>query len=619
MSVGLDGIDLAQGRENFIRFGVGEFSMSRPYSKKLARRPAVKPRRPSSVRLRVESLEDRCVPAVTVSQMGGTLTIIGGNGPNTVTIAESTTPGGYDVSGTGISGTKHFGSVTDIVVTMGTGLDTVHLEGTSAPGTVLTGNLAITAAGNITVDTPDANFNVAGAFSVIDSTGRTMIVDLSSSTTAGSASFAGGANPATVTIEGNSKINGPLSFDFSVGDGTASIKNSTVTGPVSFTGGAGADALVVITSTVGGITANFGSGGTDLMSITAASTVTGDIGASAGGKLTATIDATTVQGWVNLDNSSGNGLTATVTNSSLVGLGSFLSMMGNKGIDTVLVDHTNIGQNFGIDTGNALANVTFTDSQLSGNFFANQSPPPSSGKFSVVIIPSTGGQEYTFGGDFIDGYLSIAGSATNELSVTDGVGNDPGNGQPLKGSHIDSFFSVISGSGHDIIVCVGTQVGQNFGMSTGGSTDVIDLGAVNVAGTLFDTSTGNLSMTVDGSTVGAFTLDTTAANGPTILSMDDDTVTGATSISTGAGNDLIQIEVGAANGVGTVFGGAVTVSTGDGSDTVDLGNVGQNSSGDKVTFASTSSFDGGTGTNRLNQFHAVFIGTETTTNFIVKP
>src|SRR5262245_5539013 len=91
-----------------------------------------------SRRLRVEALEDRVTPAVTVRFYGGLLTIQGDNVTNNVLIAETGTPGKFAVTANGtFAGSYKF---SNLQVMMGNGNDTLALQ----IKTAITGNITAT-------------------------------------------------------------------------------------------------------------------------------------------------------------------------------------------------------------------------------------------------------------------------------------------------------------------------------------------------------------------------------------------------------------------------------------------------------------------------------------------
>src|SRR5262245_31420185 len=123
-------------------------------------------RRPGRPRLLVERLENRCVPATTITNTGGTLTVSSNDSDNiNVTIAATATPGAYNVTVTDVTNPSNstassvLGNITGIVISLGAGTDTVNLSGSGVSGTTLTGNLTITAQGALQVDNGINNGN----------------------------------------------------------------------------------------------------------------------------------------------------------------------------------------------------------------------------------------------------------------------------------------------------------------------------------------------------------------------------------------------------------------------------------------------------------------------------
>jgi hypothetical protein len=623
----------------------------------------------------VESLEDRCVPTTHVVLNSGILTITGDANNNGITITEQATAGAYVVDANDIAGSHNqaFSGVNSIVVNTGSGSDVLTLVGNAAAATALAGNLSVSGSGNLTVTSTSGSFNVNGQLAITETGSGSLSANLQGpGSTFGSVTISSGGGGALLNFENGVRVaqtlsvglgaganrltlqtgggaavqvGGSLTVSGTTGQDNVTLDGATIGGAVSINdshaasvtaaiagsgigtflsvvGGAGNDALSLTSSSVG---QNLGlalGGGTNSVSLSG-STVTGNLFTSGatGTELLTVGGGTIVSGYLSVNDPAAIAVNVGIANSTVR---SYLSVISGAGSDVVTLTGASVGQNLGLSLGAGINSVSVLGSTVAGSFFENN---------------DTGIERVTVGGGtIIGGYVSVNDPAAVALNVS------------IANTGVGTYLSVIGGAGNDSVSIGSAKVGQNLGVSLGTGTDVLSVNHTTVTGSLFETDLGTATTLISSTTVQQnLSLDTsqsttrdalnlltdsvggnltlTTGQGNDTIQVGGTTVVKGTSISTGAGNDTVTlydsgfsgttgINVGNGNNAlnveatttadsqSTSFFGPVTVVAGTGNDTVTLGLA----ASDLAKFFASASFNGGGGTNVLSQTFAQFLG-----------
>lgn len=226
---------------------------------------------------------------------------------------------------------------------------------------------------------------------------------------------------------------------------------------------------------------------------------------------------------------------------------------------------------------------------------------------------------------FVGGPIKITGGAGGDLAhvginsgqvflasnVTLNLG-EGFNGAAVQGQKLEVGGNItISGGASSDAVVVGTSEdgtiagavkvilgkGNNsFALLADNNNNVLNLAktlVVSAQGTKPEFSAINLN---DVKIQGATTI--TTGEGNDVIEIDDATFNGPFKLTTGKGNDMIKLEQRSTETAHTVFNRAVTIHAGDGDDALSLSDV-LASDEQKVIFAASATFDGGTGVNTL--------------------
>jgi hypothetical protein len=572
-------------------------------------------RRRHPAQLRVELLEDRCVPASTSTFAGGVLTI---NGDATataqnVTIAEiANSPGTYAITVTdnGVQAVSTtLGNITSIVInpTNG-GADTINLNGSITAGTTLTGNLTINPTnklGNLTVNigSGGAGFNVNGATTINDagSSGFTNVTIVGQGTSLGTTSITTGNGASNITLDTSAGINGAFSVVLGAGNDTVNLGLSTggdlITGAVNVTGGGGT------ANTVSAFLANTGD-----MTVSGVQTVSLD-STTVNGNLTTFNTGSnesdevilesfnTIQGYVSINVASSSSLYATVADTSIK---NFFSGVSGSGIDDIEIDeHSSIGTNFAVNVGASTGGSDFVEVNEGSTVGGN------------VLVTGTGNLTFELGtseGASVGGFVSLNETGSNSTAdVT--VGSSFSSGI----TSVGGFVSVVASgnaptTGSDSITVNTASIGGTLGADLGAGTATVNLDNTNIGGNVFVDGTGNLtfeaqSTSFTGTTViGGFVSlnETGSMSTVSVTTGTDETVTVGgffSVVATGTGNLTDSINLTDTN-LGSTFG--TDLSAGNNNVTMDSvtltgGNVFVNAPG-----AANMTFDNVTAPGSLN-------------------
>jgi hypothetical protein len=408
------------------------------------------------------------------------------------------------------------------------------------------------------------------------------------------------AGAITITPDATTRVNGKAA-------GTP-VTFMNVTGNVAINLGAGNDSLTFDLShgnlaVVGNLTATFGNG-----SPTVATTTAG------------TMNELMVGG--NLTEKFGNGAVNTTLDQFQVGGNLTISHGNGSAFVTFGVDPANLGKQFNNVGGNlAVLNVTpsgapaggfdiddLDETNVAGNVDVNMGFGAGTGFAGWTSFGSESGKQVSVGGDltitnltgsmshgdfFNDGEEVVNTAVGGEVTMNLGAGpnNTAAFGGGSAAASAGSLAITGSGANDAAVVSTATFNGNVAVSLTGMGTNSVSLNKVMVAGnTAVTTGAGNDAVQIDNLAAGS-------------------TFDGGVTVNTGAGNDALAINAGAGGGV-TTFDTAVNVNLGPGNDTLTLATRGM------VDFLGTAAFDGGTGTNTRTVDTANLAGTMPTfTNF----
>jgi hypothetical protein len=533
---------------------------------------------------RIEVLEDRILPAVTVGLSGGLLSVTDTDTTgHAIVVAETPTAGTYTVKvdGTAKPGSP-FAGVTAISVITGADADTVTLGGNLSAGTILSGNLAVAGAANLTVAVT-AGFNVAGRLTVTD-TGASAALSVALTgpdATAGAATITNsGVGGSSFTVSGGAVVSGPVSVSLGAGSDTIVIGNGTaLNGPLTVSGGVGNLTLNVGSASLNGdVSLGLGVGSTVVAFN--GTTITGNLTQTGVGNESVTLSSVVVGGDVSLNEmGGGSAVTASLGNTTI---GTFLSITSGNGNDSINVTTTTVGQNVGLSLGAGSDSVRVDASTIAGNLFL-------AGTGNASITLDSNGNATT-----INGYVSIneAGS-TASVDATIDAATDQIN--------IGRYLSIIGGDGNNTVT-VGSfvTIGQNFGISFGSGHDSVSMYsfADTVEGNLFQSGTGSETVSIgSGLVVGGFLrFQETGAASALDASIDGASVGRFLSLAAGGGNCAIAVTN---TEVGTVTPDNLGMSLGAGNATVALagdtvaGRVFANGAGaDSIAISNTTTGQG---------------------------
>jgi hypothetical protein len=528
------------------------------------------PRRLKFSRLRVEQLEDRCVPAFTTAFNAGTgaLTITGTAAADGIDIVESGPAGAYGIAELdGVTGAVYFTGVKSISVdTQGTPAgadDTVNCIGSATAYSVLSGAFNMTCSGGLILQFGDY-WNLGGA------------VNINSTTTTG--------NLNVQTRSGQ----------------FARASNMTL-GPTTIThGGSGFTQLVLVSdlaanNTVainGSLTLNM-SPGNNILALNGISIAGGLTEIGNGPSASISIFGTSIGGFVSLNGKAPNaGITAQVAGCKI---GTFFSVSSGNGNDTITVDNTSVlglgltpqQQTFGVD----LKEGTNTSK------IGTTTPRANNIIHGSLFHYGAGTETFELRNYLITSFVTV-----NAQAGSQGIGAN------ISASRISNFLSFASaGNADDVVIVDGISIGQNFALDLGGGGNTTIIANNTYLGSYSQVDQGNDTIAFSNNTgYGDVRL---SGNSLTIdpMSFQNDRIAGnATFTSTGNGTkDAITLGVtlgSVADGTNAVaIGKTLTINVGSGSgDGVTLNNV--TVKGDVVvtatanaaeTFTLTNTFVGG--------------------------
>jgi hypothetical protein len=600
--------------------------MLRRFHRPPTRRSKTAARRPERVRLHVESLEDRCVPASTAVVSAGVLTITGDatNVNQNITITEvvnvPAANGTYNVTITDNGSTvvnQTLSGIHSIVINSGAGSDTVTLNGTTSAGTTLTNSLSITGNGALTVNmgTGGAGFNVAGPTTITNAggTGPLNVNITGVGTTLGTTSITSDNSACNISINNGVNIAGTLTLTGGAANdkfslGTTGSTGVNVTGAVTVTGNTGGDNLTIgqssVASTIGALTT------TSVDSVTLSdTTVNGNVTTTTSGNQTFNAESGTIKilGSVSIN---ATGANSSVSSSiAFTTISNFLSVTSGNGIDDITVaEATHIGGNFGFGlggSGNGTDDVTiYENSTIGGSLVVN-----GTGALDFNLATSEGGS--------VGAFVSLNETGANS-TVHATVGTSSSN------TNIGSFFSVTSGgtgtSNNDSITLTNVNVGGNFGAGLGnGNLDGVNMQQTNISGNVIVNSVGNLAFafstasTSTGSIGGFVSLNQTGANSTDSVNVGNSsnpTVVGSFfSVTSGAGSDNVSLTnvklgdnfgVGLSSGTDTVNLTNLTLATGAGVIVNDSGTL--SSTLTNLSLVGDISYNTGSGNDTITLF-----------------
>jgi hypothetical protein len=547
---------------------------------------------------RLEALEDRSVPAGVVNAVlaGSVLTITAVNDANDVNINNTnhqnitldgagtnniTITANSGETGTAISGGPFLG-VTSIKLNMGLGNDTVIITDTILNGAVTflggSGNnsLFIDGAGNISTYAGGSPGNVIiGALNITNGAGTNSFVAAGGNHLISgnvvirngqglSVTAFGNAVSDVTNVGGTIKIfnadginhfrtagssatfSGAIAINNGNGDSTTYFDATTnsLTGGITVINGAGFDEFRSTSNsfTVGTpvarrhLTINNGNGGSVNSLDATTNTIHGNIAVSAtAGADNFDVDGNnfTVAGAVRISTGNGGGTTI-ISPSQVVDIGGAVVVIAGEGDDELSFDALSVDVgSVSFSSGNGLSDLNLDGG---GTTIAG----------SINHSNGTGGSN-----TFFDSTVHNIGGAVISTH----------------GSGVDDFN--VSGTSFSVTGAVAIRNG------IGGSTTTIDAnGSNSIGGKLIVSAADGIDvmqfvrLTVTGATSIA------TGNGDDQIALHDSTFDGALTINSGAGIDILFIETGAFdNGVSTTFNGVVRIISGNGDDQVLIGAI----------------------------------------------
>jgi hypothetical protein len=561
--------------------------------------------------------------ALTITATGGLKVGFGSNFnvAGTVGITKTTITGGLTVQ-TGATG----------------GLPTAQANVTLGPTTVINSG----AKGTL-VDLRGANtgeLGVAGVLTVVAGTGGSGFT-LSAATVAGGVTYSSAhAGPDDVLL---SDVNvGKFVSLNGTGAATGLVvtaDNCTVGTFFSVSSGGGDDTVDVNRTSVLGLgllpkQQTFGvdlKGGTNVSNIgtigaNAANVIHGSLFHFGAGKESFNLENYTITSFVTVNAQAGNaGLTANINNANISG---FLSCAAaGTGDDNVTVDTLSIGQNFAVDLGGGTNVTAITNNHYLGSYSEidiGTDFPKFNGNTGFGDVTFAAGRLFFNVDSFVNDRIAGSGSFTATGNQNDDrIQLGPQFGNPVNAGSAVSFGKALTinlGSS----TTVGDQVDVN---NVSVQTDLSLAVTATTSFTLFRITNAKVGgdLTID---AGASTVNVPVGLGTTpspntgavvvlgdlaittgslddSIALTDVTVGGATSLTTNAGNDTIDLESSADTVPGpSQFFGAMTVSAGAGADTIHVGFDTAN----PARFYAAVTFDGGAGTDTLTETAPEYFG-----------
>jgi fibronectin-binding autotransporter adhesin len=226
-----------------------------------------------------------------------------------------------------------------------------------------------------------------------------------------------------------------------------------------------------------------------------------------------------------------------------VRIGSFLSITGGAGPDTVNITDTTIGQNVAFNLGSGTNKVTLDSTSIQGNTTSADS--------GTETITTQNNTEFTGGVSIQDAPI-------------------PSGSFSFSNTSFGSYLSLRAG-GADSVTMSGCTVLQNTALNLGNGADTvtIDSSAFHGAVTVGTGSSAD-SIAFTKSSVGGATTFSIGAGDDT-LDVGDATFVGATTINGGAGNKTINLEDGETDKFNTTFFGPFSLLDPTGKVTLTLG------------------------------------------------
>lgn len=327
--------------------------------------------------------------------LGGSLSVLGGNGNDTVVLEQQATGTSYRIPG---ALTVNLGNGTDSLSTtdtlnvgglaninMGNGKDTVSFaEGATDSTTISNYMTVIMGQGNDTFNAIGGNLTVFG-YSTIS--GANDVELTGNAVTLSSVSIQNAmaeTNNNVLNLGATTTLNGNLVYTSNSRTETIGFDGSTILGNVTLNMGQGASNVTIGSTTNTLIQGNFtvlGGNATDQFTIAAASssTINGNLNLLLGnGDNTVTFDGdgtSSIGGNVALTTGSGNdainigsgGNTFTIQGALSMSVGNTASATGN----VVLLTNADIGGNVTFNSGSGTDTLTLESTQISGNLYAN--------------------------------------------------------------------------------------------------------------------------------------------------------------------------------------------------------------------------------------------------------
>jgi hypothetical protein len=400
----------------------------------------------------------------------------------------------------------------------------------------------------------------------------------------------------------------------------------------SVASGNGADTVIVNDTSVLGLgltppQQTFGvnlKGGTNITDIggngaAAANVVHGSLFHFGAGTETFNLKNYTITSFVTINAQAGNaGITAHISNLTI---STFLSFAAaGAANDDVSVDNLTIGQNFALDLGGGTNTSTITNNHYLGSY-----TEADGGSDVITFTGNTGLGDVTLSavslvidvGKFVND--QIAGNATftsgdiarsNLVNLGAALGASPTADTVLS---VGKALTIRVGPGFNTVTLDNVLVKGDLTVTAAGfvgttitNTAVGGNLAVNADDSV-EAVTVNLGTTAADHTravviLGAVTVSTGSGNDT--VNLTDVTAVGATTLTTNGGLDTIRLEGTAGNTGPSQFFGAVTVSTGDAADTITVGLNADN----QAQFYAAVTFDGGTGTDTLIETAPQYLG-----------
>lgn len=475
-----------------------------------------RPRRRPAAQLALQSFENRVTPATAVySALSQTLTVTAAEGDQIAVASLTGQPTGY------LQVLETQGAAT-VFHSSAVGQAVRNLV--VKYGNVQSGTFTLDATAKI-----GGSLTIAGAISI-------QTVNLAG-TVSGSAAYTANALAMfdVVNLEGTAMIGGNLTLAMKDGSNTVRLKGGTVCGNVKVSGGADDDTVEV--------------------------TEAGDVAIDGSASFLLGNGANTFLG------------KGPVGIASTLYVGSTFTYIGGTGNDKLNLDVSGTALDVGGD-----AKVTLGNKQVfDGNV--------------ATLEALRAGRNITFSGGIGNDTVVATGAleAKGNVSLNLGAGDNTfdSNQQGIGTNSIAGKFTYAGGPNGDLVNLDALTIGKTMTVALGesnGSSQGLFAGlkspdGVTVFGSAKVTSgSGNDGVLFRRTYIGG-TLTVKTGAGNDTVALDDTNVAGATLIDLGAGDDLLQSELLAGDGSGslsnaTTFGGTFTVKGGDGGDTVNLSSDG---------------------------------------------